>query len=110
MPVSAEASPPAIVPLEAIKDLDAEFYTIKPGDSLIRVIKSLYDIPKKDLHNEYLDLLKKINPSIRDLNSVYPGQKVKLPIYSPKVVKLPIKKVPPPRNPRPKKPRKTLES
>ncbi|MFC1868732.1 hypothetical protein ACFL0H_11450 [Thermodesulfobacteriota bacterium] len=95
----AQKSPPVTVPIEAIKDLNVEQYTIKPGDGLIKVVKSLYEIPQKELYDEYLDLLRKTNPSIRDLNTIYAGQKVRIPIYSPKVVRAVIK--PPPPSPEP---------
>ena len=87
-----EADTAMTVPLESIEDL--EHYTVMPGDSLIKVVKRLYDIPEEDIYNEYLDQLKKMNPSIRDLNNIFPGQKVRLPIYSPQVVRLPIKTPP----------------
>ncbi len=101
-PPAPKTSPPASVPLETIKEPDLEYYTIKPGDNLIKVVKRLYDIPKEDLYDEYLNLLKKMNPSIKDLNTVYPGQKVRIPIYSPQVVRLPVK--PPPRAKKPETP------
>lgn len=85
IPVEPEQKP---VPLEDIKNLD--YYTIRPGDSLIKVINDKYSVPMEDLYNEYLDQLKKLNPDIKDLNNIYPGQKVRLPIYSPKVVRRPI--------------------
>ncbi|MFC1533786.1 LysM peptidoglycan-binding domain-containing protein [Thermodesulfobacteriota bacterium] len=94
-PALAKTSPPTTVSLETIKDFDLKYYTIKPGDSLIKVIKDLYDIPNENLFDEYMDLLKNVNPSIRDINTIYPGQKVRIPIYSPKVVRLPIKPAPP---------------
>lgn len=91
MPVPAEKSPPVTIPLETANDLDLENYTIKRGDNLVKIVKELYDIPEKDLYNEYLNLLKRVNPSIKDLNFVIPGQIIKLPIYSPQTVRLPLK-------------------
>ena len=85
----ADASPPVTVPLESIENIES--YTVKPGDYLIRVVKNLYEIPEEDFYNEYLDQLKKMNPSLKDVNNIYPGQKIRLPIYSPKAVRLPIK-------------------
>lgn len=87
--LSGEADTTTTVPLEDVKGL--ENYIVKSGDSLIKVVKNLYDIPDEVIYNEYLDQLKKINPSIKDLNNIIPGQKVRLPIYSPQVVRLPIK-------------------
>ena len=82
------------VPLAEITDLDLENYTIKPDDALIRVINSRYDISEKEL-SDYLQLVKRLNPSIEDLNIVYPGQSVKLPVWSPQTVKVPILTPPP---------------
>ena len=106
---STDAGPPEELPIETLKDLKLENYTIEPGDSLIKVVTSLYDIPSEELYNEYLALLKKVNPSIRDLNFVRPGQKVKLPIYSPEVVRLPVKTPPPGEKPEPKKSRESIQ-
>ena len=92
-----EASREVPVPPEEIKDLDLENYTIKPDDALIRVINSRYDISEKEL-SDYLRLVKRLNPSIEDLNIVHPGQSVKLPVWSPQTVKVPIL-TPPPSSP-----------
>ena len=89
-----EASREVPVPPEEIKDLDLENYTIKPDDALIRVINSRYDISEKEL-SDYLRLVKRLNPSIEDLNIVHPGQSVKLPVWSPQTVKVPILTPPP---------------
>ncbi len=95
VPASAEKGSSTPVPLESIKDLAMEYYTIRPGDCLIKVVKDLYKIPEKDLYDEYLSLLKKMNPSIGDLNNIYPGQRVRIPIYSPEIIRSPIKPAPP---------------
>ncbi len=80
------------LPLASLEGIEGlELYTVKKGDSLIRVVKSLYGVPQKELYNEYLDQLKRLNPSIKDLNRILPGQKVRLPIYSPQAVRMPIK-------------------
>jgi LysM repeat protein len=83
-----EAETVSLVSLEGIEGL--ELYTVKKGDSLIRVVKSLYGVPDKLLYNEYLDQLKRLNPYVENLNRIYPGQKVRLPIYSPQTVRMPI--------------------
>ena len=88
--VIAASPPPVKVLLADLKDVDLENYTVEPGDSLTRIIKGRYDIPKDYLYGEYLETIKKLNPSIRDLNIIHPGQKIKLPIYSPEVVRKPI--------------------
>lgn len=94
MSASSKASPPEAVPLEAINDVDLEDYVVQQGDSIIKIVEERYDIPHRELYNQYLSRLKEINPFIKDLNNVYPGQKIKLPIYSPRVVRMPIKEQP----------------
>ncbi|KPK29942.1 MAG: hypothetical protein AMK69_04900 [Nitrospira bacterium SG8_3] len=82
-----------VTPAE-IEDLDLENYTIKPDDALIRVINSRYDLNEKELL-DYLQLVKRLNPSIENLNLVHPGQSVKLPVWSPQTVRVPILTPPP---------------
>jgi nucleoid-associated protein YgaU len=83
-----EGKEATVASLEEIKGI--ENYIVRPGDSLIKVVQNLYDIPQKELYDEYLDKLKMLNPSIKDINTIYPGQKIRIPIYSPQIVRLPI--------------------
>jgi len=84
-PVVEEKTTPA-----GLKDLKIDNYTVQPGDSLTRVIAGRYDVPAKDLYGDYLALVKKLNPTISNLNHILPGQRVRLPIYSPEMVRKPI--------------------
>ena len=89
-PVSNREKPENMADAEtaSIEDLEnLEYYTVRSGDSLIRVINDKYSVPGDDLYNEYLGQLKKLNPEIKNLNKIYPGQKVRLPIYSPKIAR-----------------------
>lgn len=81
-------STPETASLEEIKNLD--HYTVMPGDSIIKVITNKYSIPENVLYNEYLEQLKKLNPDLKNLDNIYPGQKVRLPIYSPKIARGPV--------------------
>jgi hypothetical protein len=90
MPATKKKEPPRIITLEEAKKLDTENYTIERGDSIIRVMQQHYDIPESKLYDEYIDLIKNMNPSIKDLNQVHPGQQIRLPIYSPQTVRMPI--------------------
>jgi hypothetical protein len=87
LPMHPVKEPPTPVSLEELKDLDLKDYTIKKGESVVKIIKDLYDIPNQNLYNKYLKLVQRVNPDIRDLNQVYPGQKVRLPIYSAQIVR-----------------------
>lgn len=83
--------------LAFLKDLDLQDYTVKKGDHLVKIVKGLFNIPQEHLYNEYLELIKTLNPSIVDLDRVYPGQVVRLPIYSPQIVRLPVRRTPSPK-------------
>lgn len=91
---SRSQEPPA--PLETIREGDAENYTVQPGDSLIRIIKNRYGLSEREIHDEFLNLLKKMNPSHENLNLLFPGQKIRLPIYSARVIRSPVPPPPPP--------------
>jgi LysM domain-containing protein len=84
------SSPEKVVPVAALKDLNLENYSVKPGDSLTMLARGRYDSPSKNMYKEYLELVKKLNPSIKDPNLIYPGQIIKLPIHSPEIVRKPI--------------------
>ena len=88
-PEPPEKERPALPP-SALKDIDFSKYTVKPGDSLIKVVTDRYEIPHKKLHEEYLTLVRQLNPVIKNLNRIYPGQVVRLPIFSPEIVRKPI--------------------
>jgi nucleoid-associated protein YgaU len=76
--------------LEALKDMDLRDYTVKQDDKLVNIIKGMYDIPNNALYSNYLRLVRQLNPSITDINRIYPGQTIRMPIYSPQVVRAPI--------------------
>jgi len=83
-----------VKPLKELKDTSFESYTIRPGDTISKVIDARYDISDEDTFKEYLTIVKKLNPSIDNLDRVYPGQFIRLPIYSPQILRKPIKKRP----------------
>jgi len=86
----AKSTVEAKVPLEALKDVKLENYTVKPGDSLIKVVKKRYQVTDQELPDEYLRLLERLNPEIEDLNVIQPGQVVRLPVYHAELVRVPI--------------------
>jgi hypothetical protein len=75
---------------EMLKDTKLENYTIRRGDTLVKVIRSRYQISDEELYREYLELVRGLNPSIEDLDAVSPGQVVRLPIWTPQLVRAPI--------------------
>jgi hypothetical protein len=93
-PVDGREPPENTEDIETVSITDIEnpdLYTVMPGDNLIRILNKKFSMPENEFYNEYLDQLKKLNPELHDLNAIYPGQKVRLPIYSPKVARAKIK-------------------
>jgi len=100
-PAIARKEEPTVISLEQLKDLKLENYTIQPGDSLIKVVKGRYSLRDEQISESYLQSLARLNPGIDNLNRVYPGQVVRLPIHTPQLVKMPVKREKPPRPPAP---------
>lgn len=100
IPILARTVPPTPFPIEKLKELDLENYTVKRGDALITVVKDRYNIPDHIVYNEYLTFVKKLNPSIKDLNLIHPGQTIRLPIYSAQKISMPIEPAPTPKSER----------
>lgn len=89
-----QVPPEDTVPITDLEDVEAEKYTVKSGDSIVRIVKGRYDIPDEELYGRYLDLVREMNPTVRDLDRIYPGQVVRLPIYTPEIVRRPIETPP----------------
>ncbi len=81
----------SIMGISSLKDVDFENYVVKSGDSLTMVVYGKYKIQPKYLYDEYLNLVQKFNPTLINLNIIYPNQVVKLPIFSPEIVRMPVK-------------------
>jgi hypothetical protein len=101
VPLGADKKPLAqaateVTPIESLEEVPLENYTVSPGDSIIKVVTGRYNIPDQYLYNEYLELVRKLNPSIDDINKIYPGQKIRIPVYSPQIVRLPLTPSPKP--------------
>ncbi|MFK7809235.1 MAG: peptidoglycan-binding protein LysM [Saprospiraceae bacterium] len=52
----------------------AEFYTVKRGDSLSKIAKALYGDPMK-----YKKIFEANKPMLKDPNLIYPGQTLRIP-------------------------------
>ena len=81
---------PEPVTAESLEDLDLKGYTVRPGDSLVKIINRDYEEPDAAFYERYLDAVRRLNPSLRDLDRIYPGQVIRLPVFTPELVRMPI--------------------
>ena len=58
---------------------DAIDYTVKPGDKLSVIISSGYGNYGSRSYNKGIELFKLINPDVKDVNLIYPGQTIHIP-------------------------------
>ncbi|MEA1970941.1 MAG: LysM peptidoglycan-binding domain-containing protein, partial [Thermodesulfobacteriota bacterium] len=56
----------------------SDTYVVKKNEWLLNIIQKKYDVSKKEAYR-ILKLVKRFNPELRDMNVIYPGQKLLLP-------------------------------
>ncbi len=91
---AAPRGDPEPVDPASLEDIDLKGYTVRPGDSLIKIINREHEEPDAAFYDRYLKAFERLNPSIRDLDRIYPGQVVRLPVFTPEVVRMPIDRPP----------------
>ncbi len=62
-----------------MQEVGKEYYTIKQDEHLIKILKRVYKLSDEDIQKEYLKAISELNPEIKNLNHVVPGQRVKMP-------------------------------
>jgi LysM domain len=62
-----------------VKQVSPQEYVIKQGQHLAMILREVYGIPDELIFDEYLNLIKELNPEIGDPNHVVPGQKISIP-------------------------------
>jgi hypothetical protein len=90
VPGLGRKGPPIPASLEDLKDIKVENYVVKKGDTLVKVVKEQYKVPREKITDEYIQLLARLNPEIQDIDFVQPGQVVRIPIFTPQVVRVAI--------------------
>ncbi len=80
-----------ILGLTSLEDMDFENYVVKSGDSLTMIVKNRFDISPEFFYENYLKLIQEFNPTLANPDLIYPNQVIRLPIYSPEIVRMPIK-------------------
>ena len=99
LPMVARAGEETLITLDQLKDLKLENYTVQQGDNLIKVVKGRYSLTDDQINEAYLQALARLNPEINNLDRIYPGQVVRLPIYTPQIVRMPVQRPKPPTKP-----------
>ena len=64
-------------------DVLVEKRVLLPGDHLVRILRTTYEIPDHLIFNEYLNFIKELNPNIKDLNNMGDYQMVLIPLNLP---------------------------
>ena len=62
-----------------MQEVGKDYYTIKQGEHIIKILKRVYKLSDEDIEKEYLKAISELNPEIKNLNLVMPGQRVKIP-------------------------------
>lgn len=74
-----------------LKDIDFELHRVRPGENLTIIAKDRYNVPVSFFYSEYLGLVQRFNPSVKNPDLIYPNQVIRLPVYTPQMVRMPIK-------------------
>ncbi|NQU02895.1 MAG: LysM peptidoglycan-binding domain-containing protein [Syntrophaceae bacterium] len=78
--VKETAAKPIPIPIPIPKEESAFLkYTVKRGDSLSAIIHSELGVSYREMHTQ-LEEVKKLNPHIRDINIIRPGDVLTLPV------------------------------
>ena len=62
-----------------ISQIATENHTVSRGEHLAQVLRDMYNIPDDLIFDEYLDLVRRLNPALEDVDLVIPNQRIILP-------------------------------
>ncbi|MDX1779381.1 MAG: LysM domain-containing protein, partial [Thermodesulfobacteriota bacterium] len=62
-----------------VSQIATEDHTVSKGEHLAQVLRDMYNIPDDLIFDEYLELVKRLNPELEDVDLVVPNQRVTLP-------------------------------
>ncbi len=63
----------------SVQATSEDVYVIKKGQHLAMILRQVYGLPDDLIFNEYLNLIRDLNPEIKNLDLVEAGQKVRMP-------------------------------
>lgn len=68
-----------VVERDRDKDILCDPYVVQKDDSVVRLLEQRGDIAHKDFP-KFLDIFKRINPRVRDMDLIYPDQQILIPL------------------------------
>jgi hypothetical protein len=74
---------PSSITIPVIPDILYYDYRVRSGDSISTILARHYDVPVSNITQQQLQLFKRINPDIKNINMIYPGQYVQVPELKP---------------------------
>jgi hypothetical protein len=74
---------PSSITIPVIPDILYYDYRVRSGDSISTILARHYDVPVSKITQQQLQLFKRINPDIKNINMIYPGQYVQVPELEP---------------------------
>ncbi len=82
--------------LTSLEEMEVENYVVRPGDTLTKIVRNRFNMPPDVFFQNYLHLVQKLNPDLTNPDLIYSNQIIRLPIFSPEIVRMPIKAKPKP--------------
>jgi len=68
-----------LVTIPFLPDILYSTYTVKPGDYVAKVAADHHGLGMDQIPDGYLTTVKQLNPGIKNLNRIYPGQNIRIP-------------------------------
>ena len=65
----------------AVSKKSVQYHTVRKDEAIYGIIRKMPGVTEKDIPH-YLEIIKALNPRIKDWDKIYPGQKIALPSKS----------------------------
>ena len=70
---------PRYITIPMIPDILYSTCKVRPGDCLSKIVTTRLGLRMKQIPKEYFETLKRLNPGIKNINRIYPGQRIRIP-------------------------------
>ncbi len=70
---------PRYITIPIIPDVLYVTYEVRPGECLSKIVNTHLGCQWDELSEDYLETLKRLNPAVKDLDLIYPGQPIRIP-------------------------------